>query len=621
MERPGQLTIVVATLLVVSLETWSCRAQPPGTPPETSAPASRPRRDERAMTLTPLESIDLRHPTDFAAFFRSPGESNPAKPKAPRTTMSGPSGIRLAALPVPLPASTTASRTAIPPPRQFGQPSTPTPAMSAEPPGSDSLAGDAPIKLKSAALAPTDVGFPINLATALRLSDARPLIVAAAQASVWVAEAQLTRAKVLWVPQLNFGGDYLRHDGGGPDFNKGILTAPSVNFFYGGGGLWEIQSLTDVFFEPLVKRQMLNARHADIQTAKNDAALMTAMTYFDVHQHRGMYAGAVYCVDRGRDLVERIASLSNELVSKVEVERAKNLLADIEQQAVSARQAWRVSSARLTRILRLNPLAVVVPLEHDHLQVTLIDPARPLPDLHVIALTNRPELASYQALVQAATARIRRERGRMLLPTVLLNGFQTPDEMIQAGVFGIGTNRNLNQWDGRDDVSMQLMWELDAMGIGNLARIKEQRGEQSKAIIDFFNIQDMVAADVTRAQADLQSAAARVSQADRALRASIATFNGSFEGLQQTTRFGDVLVLINRPQEVVFALQLMKSAFDAYFTTVAEYNRAQFDLFHALGYPAREITYVRPPGTVEPVDTTRPDYLPPVGNGPPPANR
>jgi len=29
---------------------------------------------------------------------------------------------------------------------------------------------------------------------------------------------------------LNVGVDYIRHDGGGPDFNKGILTAPSVNF-------------------------------------------------------------------------------------------------------------------------------------------------------------------------------------------------------------------------------------------------------------------------------------------------------------------------------------------------------------------------------------------------------
>ena len=87
----------------------------------------------------------------------------------------------------------------------------------------------------------------------------------------------------------------------------------------------------------------------------------------------------------------------------------------------------------------------------------------------------------------------------------------------------------------------------------------------------------------------LQSAAARVIQADRALRTAIITFNGNFEGLRQTTRFGDVLVLVNRPQEAVFALQLLKLAFDEYFTTVAEYNRAQFELFHALGYPAREI--------------------------------
>ena len=488
-------------------------------------------------------------------------------------------------------------------------------------PALDSTAANPTLQLKPAPLEPTDLEFPINLATALRLSDARPLIVAAAQASVWVAEAQLTRAKVLWVPALNFGGDYIRHDGGGPDFNKGLLTAPSVNFFYGGAGLWQIVSLTDVFFEPLVKRQDLNSRQWDIQTAKNDAMLMTAAAYFDVHQHRGMYTGALYCVTRGRDLVQRISSLSKELVPIVEVDRARNLLADLEQQATAARQAWRVSSARLTRVLRLNPRAVVVPLEHDHLQVTLIDPGRELADLHMVALTNRPELESHQALIQAALQRIRRERGRMLLPTALINGFQTPDEMIQAGIFGIGTNNKLNQWTGRDDFSFQLMWQLEALGIGNLARIKEQRGEQSKAIIDFFDTQDKVAADVTKSQADLQSAAARVTQAERGLRSGIATFNGSFEGLQQTTRFGDVLVLINRPQEVVFALQLLKTSFDEYFTTVADYNRAQFELFHALGYPAREITYVRPPGSVVPVDTTRPDYLPPVGNGPPPATR
>ena len=175
--------------------------------------------------------------------------------------------------------------------------------------------------------------------------------------------------------------------------------------------------------------------------------------------------------------------------------------------------------------------------------------------------------------------------------------------MIQAGIFGIGPNSSLNQWTGRVDLSYQALWQLDAFGIGNLARIKEQRGEQSQAIIELFMIQDVVAADVTRAQARVQSAAARVGQADRALRTAIITFNGNFEGLQQTKRFGDVLDLINRPQEVVFALQLLKMAFDEYFTTVAEYNMAQFELFHALGYPATEVAYLRPPGDVMPVET------------------
>ncbi len=175
---------------------------------------------------------------------------------------------------------------------------------------------------------------------------------------------------------------------------------------------------------------------------------------------------------------------------------------------------------------------MVEPLEHDHAQITLIDPARTLDDLMPIALTNRPELGSYQALVQAMVAQIRREKARPFLPSILINGFQTPYEMIQAGIFGLGPNSSLNQWRGRDDLSYQPLWQLEAFGLGNLARIKEQRGNESRAIIEFFKTQDMVAADVTRAQARVQSAAARVLQADRALRTAIITFNGNYEGLR-----------------------------------------------------------------------------------------
>jgi outer membrane protein TolC len=571
MERFSRAAIILATMLVFQLELSRCRGQSPA-----SAAGEAPR-----AAIPPPRRFELRNE--------------------------------------PLAASATAARAIIPPPRSL--------AGRADPPSTDPKPARAPagdelaVKLKPAPLEPTDLRFPINLATALRLSDARPLIVAAAQASVWVAEAQLTRAKVLWVPTLVFGADYIRHDGGGPDFNKGILTAPSVNFFYAGGAANQFVNLTDAIFEPLVARQVLNSRNQDIQAAKNDALLATADAYFMVHQYRGMFAGALYTVEQGRDLVERIARLSTELVSQDEVARARNMLADLEQRATSAREAWRVKSADLTQILRLDPRAVVVPMEHDHLQVTLIDPNLTLPELHKLALTNRPELASMRALLDAAEARVRREKNRPLLPIVMLGGFQSAQMLIQAGIFGLGPNSSLNQWDGRVDTSFQLIWQLEGFGLGNLARIKEQRGEQSRAIIDLYHTQDRVAAEVTEAQARLQSAAARVGQADRSLRTGLITFNGNLEGLGQTTRFGDVLVLVYRPQEAVYALQLLKIAFDEYFSTVAEFNRAQFQLFHALGYPARELADVQPPGDILPVDRSRPAYLPPVGNGPPPATR
>lgn len=509
---------------------------------------------------------------------------------------------------------------------------------------------------------PGDLRFPINLATALRLADARPIIVSTTGASVWIAEADLQKAKVLWVPTVNLGADYTRHDGYGPDLNRGVNIPPgvnalgqpspgsagkplnqNVNFFYGGGGFtWmpsgpnyffqpnpgpplmpspQFQFTADIIFEPLKKRQMLNSARWDVQTAKNDALFMTAKAYFAVHKYRGQYAVTIDAVQRGRRLVETIATLSTDLVSRVEIDRARNLLADLEQQAVTARQNWRIASAELTRVLRLDPRAVVEPLEHDHLQITLIDPSRSLDQLMPIALKNRPELASHQALVQAMLVATRQEKLRPLLPSLFMNGFQTPYELIEAGANGIGKGGKINQWSPRDDLSPEMFMIAQGMGFRNLAMVKEARGMSSQAIVELFHMQDSIAAGVTRTQADLQSAAARVVQAEREVKSALINYNGNLDGLSQIKRFGNIVEVIFRPQEVVFALQLLMTAYDNYISTVAEYNTAQFAMFHELGYPAREISFLRRPGAVVPVNTSRPNYLPPVGTGAPPATR
>ncbi|HTU20380.1 MAG TPA: TolC family protein [Gemmataceae bacterium] len=504
--------------------------------------------------------------------------------------------------------------------------------------------GGETVKLPLPSLEAGDRPLPINLATALRLADARPLIVAAAQASAWVAEAKFQKAKVLWIPAFMMNAAYYRHDGVGPDINGGVnypegenafgANSPgsfgkplnqNLNWFISGVSLYEVIATTDAIFQPLASRQDLNAKRWDIQTAKNEALLETARTYFRVHMHRGKYAGGIYCVDQGRKLLRAIDALTGkkgDLVPAVEVDRARNLLAFLEELAVSDREDWRVASADLTQVLRLDPRAVVEPLELDHMQITLIDPSRSLDDLIPIGLTNRPELAAQQALIQAALVRIRQEKMRPLLPSIIISGFQTPGGMTtEASIFGTGNGGLLNLWSFRDDISTQVVWQLQNMGLGNLALIKKRRGEQSRATAALFQIQDMVATEITQSQAALQSAATRVAQAERGLRTGLVTFQRNLEGLGQTKRFENVLEQIYTPQEAVYALKLLKTAFDEYFTTVAEYNVAQFQLFHALGYPARDIEFFRPPDGLAPVDTTRPGYLPPVGTGPPPVTR
>jgi outer membrane protein TolC len=487
---------------------------------------------------------------------------------------------------------------------------------------------------------PGDLRFPINLATALRLSDVRPLVIAAAQASAWIAEARLQKAKTLWIPSLNLGVDYTRHDGVGPDTLNGqnipvgqnALGQPdpssfgrpinqNINFFYGGGAFFLMEYATNMIFQPLAARQDLNSARWNVQVAKNDALFLTADAYFEVHKWRGTYAGAIDVVVKGRRLLAQIDELSRDLVPAVEVDRARNFLAELEQEAVTARQNWRKSSATLTQVLRLDPRAVVEPLEPDHLQITLIDPRRSLDELMPIALTNRPELASQQALVQASLANIRREKLRPVLPIMMLQGFQTPYEQLEFGVNGIGAGNKLNNWLPREDVTPGMMLQFDSLGMGNAAMVKWMRGDASGAIVQLYRAQDMVAADVTRSQARLQSAATRVVQASRELRGALVNYTGVVEGLGQTKRFGNYLQQVFRPQEAIFSLTLLKLAYDHYWVTVAEYNQAQFRLYHALGYPARELAYFRRTGPILAINTVRPRYLPTVGTGPPPPSR
>jgi hypothetical protein len=121
-----------------------------------------------------------------------------------------------------------------------------------------------------------------------------------------------------------------------------------------------------------------------------------------------------------------------------------------------------------------------------------------------------------------------------------------------------------------------------------------------------------VAAEVAQALAQVKAAAVRIGQAEAGVKDAQELFAGNLKGLGQTTRFGDMLVLANRPQEVVAALQMLSRAYDNYYLSVNDYNRAQFRLYHALGYPAGLVDCQGTLGETMPVDPTRPAGMAPV---------
>ena len=129
----------------------------------------------------------------------------------------------------------------------------------------------------------------------------------------------------------------------------------------------------------------------------------------------------------------------------------------------AARAAWRITSSRLARVLRLPPNALVVPVEPAHLQITLISPQHVVDELIPVALLNRPELASQRALVRLTVDRIRQEQLRPWIPNVLVQG-RGPDNVIQGGAFGGGPNDRLDTWGGRFDGEVALIWSLNKPG-------------------------------------------------------------------------------------------------------------------------------------------------------------
>jgi outer membrane protein TolC len=460
--------------------------------------------------------------------------------------------------------------------------------------------------------------LPIDLATALQFSGSRPIDVQLAHERVRGAGAALLQANALWLPSITIGGDYFRHDGDIQDSSGAIEDNSHGTLMFGVGsglGTSAVVSPNDAIFSSQSARHTLSARRSEVQAATNDSMLAVTNAYFLVQQSRGNLAAAQDATRRTEDVVRRVKSLATGIVPELEVVRAEAELARRQEAELFARENWQVNGAELARILRLDAAAQLEPVEPPQLSITLVEPERSIDELITIGLSSRPELAADQALVQAALARLRQEKLRPFIPSILLRGASTPvTGTLGAGVFAGGPNGDLGSTSARSDWDLQILWQLDNLGLGNIARARQRDSEHCQALLELFREQDRVAAEVSRAYAQARQARRRVDVAERQVRLAVDSYNKNLIGLGQVRSAGEMVQTIVRPQEVIAAIQSLAQAYSDYFQAVADSNRAQFRLYRAMGQPAQTLQQrmQSSDGAVPPPAQTSPIAPPPA---------
>jgi len=313
--------------------------------------------------------------------------------------------------------------------------------------------------------------LPINLATAMQLAGVSPLDIATATAQVEQALALQLQAKVLWIPNLNAGLDYFRHDGvqqnifTGPNFRKGRQT-----FFVGGGPSLTV-GLADAIYTPLAARRVVSSRQADLQAARNDTLFTVAHAFFELQAARGRLLGVGASIVRAELLVSFTRGLAPSLIAPLEINRAQTELQSLRQTEQVAIRDWRVASARLAEVLLLDPATLLAPIEPPFLQITLVPNDQLADDLMPIALTNRPEIASRRELVAAAEQLLRQEKKRPFLPNLIVLSPATATGLLAAGNESAGANGLLNSNGSRLDIEVAAVWQLRNAGIGNIGLI------------------------------------------------------------------------------------------------------------------------------------------------------
>jgi outer membrane protein TolC len=446
---------------------------------------------------------------------------------------------------------------------------------------------------------------PIDLPSALRLAAvANPeLLLARERISEAVAERQLAAAQFL--PTLHAGTNFDNHTGT-LQRSTGVIEKVNRGSLYVGLGANAVgagtvnipgvvfnANLSEAYFNVLVRRQIVQAREFSSIAVQNDVLLRVANGYLELLRATAHRAIAV----QNREEAQKTARLTANYAKvkqgrPADADRAATVLEERNAELLQAESDLLTASARLAQLLNLDPAIRLEPTDSWAVPSPIVPDPIPVAELIAVALTQRPELRERQAVIRAALLQLRSAK---LLPF-------SPDLIVgySAATFGGGSNLaaagirqadgtilrqpRFDSFDDRQDLDVVAFWTLRNLGVGNVALIRLAQSNLRSERLREVEVLDRVRAEVAIAYA---RAHARFAQIERAERAVQSSQNAYTEDYTRTFQHQGLVI------EVLDSLRLLARSRYAYLDAIIDYNRAQFELYVALGQPPAD-TLARP---------------------------
>lgn len=429
--------------------------------------------------------------------------------------------------------------------------------------------------------------MPIDLPTALRIADAGNPTIALARARVDEAYAAVRRAEVLWIPNLQFNPLYLRHDGEIQN-SAGIVFATNKSSLGLMSGAIADVDTGNVLFGPLIARRLATAQVADTQAVNNNVQLDVALGYIELLHSYAALAVNTDLLARDAEILRRTREATEKKLAATgaEINRAETEYKLRVQERIGLKGNIRVASSRLARLLLLQPTVALVPVDPAVVPIALVPENTSADELVGVGLATRPELTESRALVDASHLRLRQSQYKPLLPHLTVYYY--------AGTFGGGQDATMDMYNSRTDGGAGAVWQLDNFGLGNVAANRVFSAQERQANFHVQEVQAQVGDEVNAAL-----------QIVRARREVLGSAQAAVEQARiEYEKFFSLSIEMRGPRmaldtlEPLIALQQLAQSSYQYLAAVVEYNRAQFQLYTAMGRPSMDAL---PKATAEPV--------------------